>query len=965
MSLGSERQAVQNPFIRYAEEAGWTYLPPEEALRRRGGEGSPVLRVALIEQLQRLNPGVVDSSTKAEEVIARLVRVRPTIEGNQEAWEYLKGLKTLFVEAERREKNIRLLDPDRPEANSFLITDEFRFVSGHTAIRADIVLLVNGIPVVVVETKAATRPEGIAAAFDQIRRYHEQGPELMAQAQLFTLTHMVQFFYGPTWNLSRKALFSWKDEQAGDFETLVKTFVAPRRILRLLTDYILFVRKDGELSKAVLRPHQMRAVEKVVARAQEPDRTRGLVWHTQGSGKTYTMLTVAKRLLEDPRFQNPTVLMIVDRNELQQQLFQNLAAVGFGRVHLVRSKRHLRKLLREDTRGLIVSMIHKFDDADAELSTRPNVFVLVDEAHRSTGGDLGNYLMGALPNATFVGFTGTPIDKTQHGKGTFKVFGGDDPGGYLDKYSIRESIEDGTTVLLHYQMAPNDLVVDREAMEREFWAAAELEGVSDVEELNRVLDRAVTLKNMLKNRDRVDQIARFVAEHYRQFVRSMGYKALLVAVDREACGLYKEALDRYLPDEMSRVVISRGHNDPAELRRYHLSDDEEAWARKAFRKPDEPPQILIVTEKLLTGYDAPILYCMYLDKPMRDHLLLQAIARVNRPYEDKEGRRKTSGLIVDFVGIFDNLERALAFDSRDVEGVIRELDVLKDRFVALMEQGRAEFLPLASGKSEDKAAEAVLEHFRDKERREAFYAYFRELEEVYEILSPDSFLRPFLEDYQALVAMYLLLRSAYEPHIPVDKSFLRKTAEIAQKHTATDAVHEPEATYEIGAGALLAVIKEEKPDTVKVFNLLKDLHRLVEAKGKEQPHLIPIGERAEAIRHAFEERQLNSQQALQELSELVRDLQEAQKQRQESDLSPEAFAVAWWLRVQKGMDAKGSERLAASVEPAFKEFPHWAVIEAHERELRKRLYRELIAASVKDVVVWADEMLTLLRRAVQ
>ena len=675
------------------------------------------------------------------------------------------------------------------------------------------------------------------------------------------------------------------------------------------------------------------------------------------------MITVAKRLLEEARFENPTVLMIVDRNELQQQLFQNLEAVGFGRVHVARSKRHLRRLLRDDTRGLIVSMIHKFDDADANLNTRKNVFVLVDEAHRSTGGDLGNYLMGALPNATFIGFTGTPIDRSAHGKGTFKVFGGGDPGGYLDKYSIRESIQDGTTVPLHYQMAPNDLVVDREAMEKEFWAAAQLEGVADIDEINRVLERAVTLKNMLKNRERVEMIARYVADHFRKYVEPMGYKAFLVAVDREACCFYKEALDRCMPKGMSRVVISRGHNDPAELRRYHLRDDEEAEVRKAFRKPDENPQILIVTEKLLTGYDAPILYCMYLDKPMRDHVLLQAIARVNRPYEDEKGRRKTNGLIVDFVGIFDNLERALAFDSKDVEGVVEGLDVLKERFADLMEQGRREFLPISLGKSADKAAEAVLEHFLDKERREAFYAYFRELEEVYEILSPDPFLRPFLEDYQGLVEMYRLLRSAYEPHVPVDRSFLRKTAEIVQRHTASDAVHEPKATYEIGAGALLALVKEQRPDTVKVFNLLRELHRLVEAKGKEQPHLIPIGERAEAIRRAFEERQINSQQALQELAELVRDLKEAQEQRRESDLSPEAFAVSWWLRVQKGFDAEKAGRLAASFEPAFEKHPHWAVSKAQERELRKLIYKELIAAGVKDVVAWTDEMLTLLRRA--
>jgi len=964
MSSFSERHTVQNPFLRYAEEAGWTYLPPDEALRLRGGENSPVLRSVLVERVQRLNPGVVDSVTKAEEVVQRLLGVRPNIEGNLEAWEYLKGLKTVFVEAERRERNLCLLDRARPDQNTFHVTDEFVFTSGHTRIRADVVLLINGIPVIVVETKAATRLKGIAEAFDQIRRYHEQAPELMAQAQLFALTHLVRFFYGPTWNLSRKALFDWREEasRAADFETLVKTFLAPRRVLSVLTDYILFVRKDGELTKAVLRPHQMRATEKVLARARDPEKTRGLVWHTQGSGKTYTMITVAKRLLEDSRFENPTVLMIVDRNELQQQLFQNLQAVGFGHVQVAQSKQHLRELLRQDTRGLIVSMIHKFEDADANLNTRKNIFVLIDEAHRSTGGDLGNYLMGALPKATFIGFTGTPIDRSAHGKGTFKVFGGDDPGGYLDKYSIRESIEDGTTVPLHYQMAPNDLVVDREAMEKEFWEVAELEGVADVEELNRVLDRAVTLKNMLKNPERVDKIAAFVAQHFQEYIRPMGYKAFLVAVDREACCLYKEALDRYLPPEMSRVVISRGHNDPEHVRRYHLSDDEEAKVRKAFRKPDEPPQILIVTEKLLTGYDAPILYCMYLDKPMRDHVLLQAIARINRPYEDEAGRRKRNGLIVDFVGIFDNLERALAFDSRDVEGVVEGLDVLKERFKYLMEQGRRDYLPLSSGKSADKAAEAILEHFRDKEQREQFYAYFRELEEVYEILSPDPFLRPFLEDYQALVEMYRLLRSAYEPHVPVDTSFLRKTAQIVQQHTATDAVHEPRATYEIGPAALLTLLRREQPDTVKVFNLLRVLYQLVAAKGKEQPHLIPIGERAEAIRQAFEERQKTSQEALAELGALVQQLREAEAERAQSQLSPNAFAVSWWLRVQKGMSAEQAEQLAAQIDPAFRQFPHWGAIPAQERELRKHLYKALQKADVQDMVEWAEEILNLLRK---
>ena len=963
MSLFSEGGAVQKPFIRYAQEAGWKYLAPEEAFRLRGGEESPLLRAVFLEQTQRLNPGVVDTVEAAVALLGRLLRVRPDIEGNLEAWEYLRGLKTVFVEAEKREKNVRLLDVENPENNTFHVTEEYTFTNGRFTIRPDVVLLVNGIPVLVVEAKAPKLEEGLAKALDQIRRYHDEGPELMAQAQVYGLTQTPQFFYGPTWNVSTP--LNWRDEQAGDFETLVKTFVAPARVVQMLHDYILFARKDGELTKVVLRPHQMRATQKVLGRAADPDKHRGLIWHTQGSGKTFTMITVAKKLLMDPRFRNPTVLMVVDRNELQQQLFQNLDAVGLKNVHVAKSKKHLRELLKSDTRGLIVSMIHKFDDADANLNTRANVFVLIDEAHRTTGGDLGNYLMGALPNATFVGFTGTPIDKTAHGKGTFKVFGGDDPRGYLDKYSIKDSIYDGTTVPLHYQMAPNRLLVDRETMEKEFWTVAELEGVADVEEINRVLDRAVTLKNMLKNKDRVDQVAAFVAAHFKDFVEPMGYKAFLVAVDREACGLYKEALDRHLPPEWSEVVISRGHNDPPELKRYHLSDEKEAEVRKRFRKPAEDPKILIVTEKLLTGYDAPILYAMYLDKPMRDHVLLQAIARVNRPYQDDEGRKKKSGLIVDFVGIFNNLERALAFDSQDIEGVVEGLDVLKEHFKELMEQGRREVLPITAGKTGDKAVEAVLEHFRDEKERNAFYAFIRELEEVYEILSPDPFLRSFLEDYRTLIDIYRVLRANYEPHVPVDRSFLRKTAKIVQENTSIEGVKIPSKTHVLTADAIMALAETDQPDTVKVFNLLRELHRLVEAKSKDAPHLIPIGERAEAIRRAFEERQINSQEALQEVEDLLEKLKAAEAERKESNLSLEAYAVFWWLQIQKGRPEKEALPLAETMGEAFARYPHWAKSKRQEGELRKALYKALISANIKEVVAWTDELLTLLRRRLE
>ena len=395
--------------------------------------------------------------------------------------------------------------------------------------------------------------------------------------------------------------------------------------------------------------------------------SHGLIWHTQGSGKTLTMISIASRLLRGgEQTEKPTVLMVVDRNELESQLFKNINAYGITTLEVAQSRNNLESILSSGNRGLIVSTIHKFDKRPANLNTHESTVVLIDEAHRTTGGDFGNYLMAAVPNATYIGFTGTPIDTLSKGEGTFKVFGKDDEQGYLDKYGIAESIEDGTTLRLNYALAPSNLLVDPETLDREFLSLAAAEGISDPDELNAVLDNAVNLKVIMKAPNRVETIAKFVAKDFKERIEPMGFKAFLVGVDREACALYKAELDKHLPAEYSEVVYSKDNSDNDLMKKYHLSDEQEKEIRKNFIDKNSQPKILIVTQKLLTGYDAPILYCMYLDKPMRDHVLLQAIARVNRPYEDDDGLVKPAGFVLDFVGIFEKLEKALAFDSDEV-----------------------------------------------------------------------------------------------------------------------------------------------------------------------------------------------------------------------------------------------------------------------------------------------------------
>ena len=940
--LGGERGAVQNPLLKYATEVGWEYISPDEALRLRGGRTGFVLRELFIDQMQRLNQDFMDHLL-AEELIKRLERIRPNIEGNEVALEYIKGLRTVFVPNEKRERNVRFVDTEEFERNRFHVTDEFSFTNGSKTIRPDLVLLINGVPLFLIETKASHKIEGIAEAMDQIRRYHRECPELLAILQVYALTHIIGYYYSGTWNISEKSLFNWKEEAKGDFETLVKSFFDKNRMVKVLTDFILFTRQDDELKKVILRPHQMRAVERVIARAESEEKVRGLIWHTQGSGKTYTMITAAEKIIENPIFENPTVIMLVDRNELEQQLFGNLAAVGIKQVEVAKSKRHLKKLLAADQRGLIVSMIHKFDETPANINRRKNIFVLVDEAHRTTGGDLGNYLTGALPNATYIGFTGTPIDRTAYGKGTFIVFGKDDPPhGYLDKYGIAESIEDGTTVPLHYTLAPNELQVDKETLERDFLNLREAQGMNDPLKLEKVLEKAVNLRNMLKNKERVEKVARYVADHYKDYIEPMEYKAFLVGVDREACALYKEELDKYLPENYSRVVYSAGYNDSEELKKYHLSDTEEKQIRKDFRDPEKLPKILIVTEKLLTGFDAPILYCMYLDKPMRDHVLLQAIARVNRPHEDEAGRKKSSGFVLDFVGIFDNLEKALAFDSQDIAGVVHDIKVLKDLFSELVEDARKTYLTIIKDKSQDKAVEAVLEYFRDEELRHEYYRFFKEVSEIYEILSPDAFLRPYLAEVEKLARMYRILREAYDPGIMVSKEFSRKTAKLVQEHTKSGEIRSTLDIYEIDEATIRKIEESNASDTEKIFNLLRSIEKFIKENAHRLPYLISIGEKAELIAELYKNRQKTTEETLEDLKNIIDEINASRKEQAERKMSVDLFSVFWILK-SEGLDEP--ENIANQMSEVFEKYPHWKTSENHERKIKQELYKNLLQSS--------------------
>ena len=739
----------------------------------------------------------------------------------------------------------------------------------------------------------------------------------------------------------RRNIFNWKQEKAGLLEAKVKSFCDRRHVLDLLQHFIVFAEKDEELNKYILAQHQTEAVERVANRCLDTERTRGLVWHTQGSGKTFTMIKAAERLFKAPASEKPTILLIVDRNELEDQMCKNLAALGLNNVEHANRISTLVKLLQNDYRGIIVTTIHKFRDMPAKVNERSNVFVLIDEAHRTTGGDLGNFLMAGLPNATYIGFTGTPIDKTAYGKGTFKTFGCEDDMGYLHKYSIAESITDQTTLPLFYNLAPNEMQANAELMEEEFWALAEAEGVADVAELNKILERAVNLKNFLKGDERVDTIAQYVADHFEKNIEPLGYKAFLIAVDRPACAKYKQALDKYLPPDYSEVVFTGNHNDPADLKQYHIDETKEKQIRKDFARFGTHPKILIVTEKLLTGFDAPILYAMYLDKPMRDHTLLQAIARVNRPYQNEtEGMVKPHGFVLDFVGIFDKLEKALAFDSDEVEAVIKDIGLLKGLFKNKMEQKAPEYIALISDGFSDRDVNAFIEHFRDKERREEFFKEYKEIEMLYEIISPDAFLRPFINNYVTLSAIYDIVRKAYQQGVYVDRALQKKTNELVQKHVGTSYIRPIFETVTIDAKTMEQIAEKSGGEGTKIINLVKSMEQEAE-DSSDDLLLLDLAERARAIQERYEDRQISTQETLKALV-----VEQQRTEQQKSEQAALGFDDRTYFVYASLRDAKigNAEAISKKIAAAFAAYPNWQTSQAERRDLRQEITFAVVAA---------------------
>ena len=549
--------------------ANWVYKSPEELGR---SVNEVILESELVKALQNLNPEIAANPQLADEVIYKLraillsVNQIGLVKANEEFFKWLSGDKTMPFGENNRHVPIRLIDFDKLTNNSYIVTNQFRIHQRETKI-PDVVMLINGIPVVVGEAKTPIRPSvsWLDGAHEVHDIYENAVPQLFVPNILSFATEGKELFYGAI----RCPLEFWSpwrleenDDNAlakqlglGEVGKELSDLLKPARLLDILQNFSLFTtNKKKQRIKIIPRFQQYEGANKIVQRVIEGEIKKGLIWHFQGSGKSLLMVFAAQKLRREPKLKSPTVIVLVDRIDLDTQISGTFNAADVPNVETVDSIKELQSFLERDTRKIIISTIYKFRDAKPNINTRDNIIVMVDEAHRTQEGDLGRQMRAALPNAFLFGLTGTPVNKAD--KNTFWAFGAEeDQGGYMSRYTFHDSIRDEATLPLHFEPRLLDVHVDKEALDKAFAEFKEITALSD-EEADALSEKSTKMADFLKAPNRVAKIVNDIAQHFKEKVEPQGFKAMIVTTDRYACVQYKEELDKHFPEAASNVVIS-------------------------------------------------------------------------------------------------------------------------------------------------------------------------------------------------------------------------------------------------------------------------------------------------------------------------------------------------------------------------------------------------------------------------
>ncbi len=902
MSYLPEKE-VQHGLCKRLAKLGWDLTIDDEEL------GRPFQDVIRFDDLQpaliRLNPEIAEQPDRAEEISARLRTALSAIHNdglvasNEQFAKWLCGRRTHQYIGTDQHTAVRLIDFDNPRSNTLRVTAEATFHAGREHRRYDIVLWVNGLPLVVGETKAPTKTKSwFNAATDIHIAYEKKTPAFFVPNVLSFATDGRDFRFGAIhqppemWQNWSKTTDQIEPEGLPSVMRSAELLLTPEMVLDILRHFTFYLSRptsSGAVRQKIIpRYPQVEAVAAIVDRYLDPIKKQGLVWQHQGSGKTFAMAYAAAKLRHVTAHDAPTIVIVLDRLDLIDQTSEEFKSVDIAGLKVARTKAELQQLLSEGSIGVIVTTIFRFKDAGL-LNEGRNIVVMVDEAHRTQEGRLGLDMRTALPNAKFIGLTGTPI--ASEDQNTWDLFGDpDDPDGVLNHYSVERSIFDGATLPVHVETRLVDFQFDAETVQQEFDALADEENL-DEEEREQLGKKASHFSVLVKNDKRVKAVCKDIVDHYRSRIAPLGLKAQIVAYDRGACVAYHEAISELLqPGEEAAVVMTTVKDDPQEWSQWDLDRAREAAVKNRFRDIDDPLKFLIVTAKLLTGFDAPIEGVLYLDKPLRAHTLFQAVCRTNRRWTNPlTGQEKLHGLVVDYVGIGEELVKAVATKptarAKQSEGNIEILlDELFDSVDAAME--RFSQIDLALPLLDQ--IFAALDIINSDEMRQEFAQEFMYCQGLFEFLYPNLRLKPHEERYRFLARVYVALQKSNFASSVLWHRLGAKTMAIVHENitgitidsTALDKVPlDAEALRYLQDNKLIPdpVVPKPPPSAVEVLDRLEErIRRRVEGT---DPHRVwrSLSERLERLRATKIATAEASAKFLENLMDVARELVRAER----------------------------------------------------------------------------------------
>lgn len=970
MPLFSEKSLVEDYFIQKLQEKGWKFVPADNLERENLEE--PLLTPTLIRSLKRLNANIGVGDEEIKQVLNELKLRTSGSEDAKKILNYLKDGISIKFEKERVVKYIRLFDYDNTQNNDFTISRQVIHQSGDKQIRNDIILYINGIPIANIECKNPTSlTENWYTAYKQIKDYEKQTPEPYKYIQIgVAAAETARYFATAPWQ-EETLTHMWREPNKDPIDSTIE-MLTPTTLLNIIRHYLFFRIEHETTTKVITRYMQYRASEQIVNRVLgylqgKETKNKGLIWHWQGSGKTLTMIFAANKLYRHPLLENPTIFFIVDREELQEQLYQEFTALDITKPETIDSINALRAIIKHDEnrgkRGIFITLIHKFRpeelaELQKELDTlsqtrqtiqnRKNVILFIDEAHRTQYGLLAAQMKQTLKNATPYAFTGTPIAKT--GRDTYTEFSYPPQEPYLDKYFITDSIQDGFTLKIAYQpRLEKDAHLKKEMLDA--FIQVEFEEIPEeyrekTEE--KIKQRLNAIKVFLENTDRIKLVTQDIAQHFKENLDGK-FKALLVAVNRIACVRYKRELDKLLPKEYTEVVMTFTRTDSPEIQdclkeltaRYHGKEIEDIRKEIIDKyKEEEYPKILIVTDMLLTGFDAPILQTMYLDKPLKEHRLLQAIARTNRPYKDL----KTAGLIIDYVGILKEFTRAFEnYTKEDITGVLLPINELVQDFTQTINETMTLFQDIPKDQYDRQTMLKAFETITTKEQNaKKFQQNYRHLRKLFELLGTHEIKLQRLKEYVWLTQVYgyyihWLRQEQYEEYRYVQKYF-QKTLKYVYKTTQLSDIERQYSTITFDTDYLKNLQQKIKTKEEKAANILFTLNRFIIVDKTRNPIYETLTEKVERVLKLWKEKTKDFDKIYNEGTKIIEEINKLQSRQKQLAFTDLQYSILLTMEKTLGTDknlTQDTQELTTLLQPHM--FKGWQ----YQQTTRKTIEREI------------------------